>query len=178
MVIEILDAKQEGYMKTLKVSRLTVDESFIVMKVQEDAIATGTTKSKDPDKEDSEWDLIKVHLVSYSGKDRNGQFTENVEEEMGWFPNGKLVHKFRELPLNVPIKVFSVKKEGNYGSFTVYEAEVLESVKSSNDNSQSDLKEKIKTMKAEGLDASEVAELLSIEFDMSQDKIKGLYEAM
>ena len=170
----------EGRNDRLQLTRLTEDEKVILSKVQEQPLASGVNKSKNKDGEliENEWELLLVNVHSFTGKDRNGLYTEEPNKECTWFPNGKLVEKMREIPVGQAVEVYMEKKEGKMGSFSVYQLKKVETQVEQPTQNGGTIQDRIKAMSNDGVDNEDIAELLSIEFDMPEETVMGIIDSM
>lgn len=174
MAIIIEEPKKEGYNPTLKLKKLLDAEYAVVSKSQADP-HTGTSVH-------GEWHLYTVSVHEYVTVDTKTLTKQDVKDagECSFFPSAKLHEQIKDLPVGVKFKITMEEVEGNQGTFTKYNAEVLDdvapAVTAQAATPSVDVDTKIKTLKAGGVDKATVIELVSKEYDIAAEMIGVKYD--
>lgn len=187
MAITIQESTNADYNPTLKLSRLLPAESVILCKNEYESPKEGTSQlTQGGVTKTVPWHLYQVAVKSYTAIDINSgdKIVKNFEDGKicSLFAN-KTVHAGLEpVPLNVDVKITAKLEQGPKGEFTKYVVtpltELEEGTTSSTTNPDVSMDEKIKGLKANGVDVDTVVQVISAQYNSTEDFIRKRYEAL
>ena len=174
-MIIIEEPKKEGYKPTLKLKNLLAAEYAVISKTFTDPI-TGTSIY-------GEWNNygIEVHEI-LSVDPKTLDKSQNADlGEASFFPSPKLHEQIKSIPIGVKMKITAEEIEGKHGTFTKYNAEILDKIEA-NVTAQSatpgiSADDKIKTLKTSGVPRDMVITLVTKEYDLPEAVVGKKYDS-